>query len=102
MEFGRQWQGQIVDGRFTLDQYLGGSDDKAVFLTRISGGATKAAIKLIRATACNPDAQLAAWRRAAKLSHSHLIRIFDGGRCWLASTDLVFVVTNTLTKIWPR
>ena len=106
MEFGRQWQGQIVDGRFTLDQYLGGSDDKAVFLTRISGGATKAAIKLIRATACNPDAQLAAWRRTAKLSHSHLIRIFDGGRCWLASTDLVFVVTEyadeNLAQVVPQ
>jgi TonB family protein len=93
-DFATQWQGQVVDGRFPLEQYLGGSEHQAVFLTRIPGGATKAAIKLIRATACNPDAQLAAWRRAAKLSHPHLIRIFDGGRCWLASTDLVFVVTE--------
>jgi TonB family protein len=93
-DFATQWQGQVVDGRFPLEQYLGGSEQQAVFLTRIPGGATKAAIKLIRATACNPDAQLAAWRRAAKLSHPHLIRIFDGGRCWLVSTDLVFVVTE--------
>jgi TonB family protein len=93
-DFATQWQGQVVDGRFPLEQYLGGSEHQAVFLTRIPGGATKAAIKLVRATACNPDAQLAAWRRAAKLSHPHLIRIFDGGRCWLASTDLVFVVTE--------
>jgi TonB family protein len=106
MEFGRQWQGQIVDGRFPLDQYLGGSDDKAVFLTRISGGATKAAIKLVRAAACNPDAQLAAWRRAAKLSHANLIRVFDGGRCWLAGTDLLFVVTEyaeeNLAQVVPQ
>jgi len=94
MEFGRQWQGQMVDGRFPLDQYLGGSDDKAVFLTRISGGATKAAIKLVRASACDPEAQLTAWRRATKLSHPNLIRIFDGGRCWLAGNDLLFVVTE--------
>lgn len=94
MEFGRQYQGQTVDGRFLLDQYLGGSDNKAVFLTRISGGATKAAIKLIRANACNPEAQLAVWRAAAKLSHPNLIRIFDGGRCWLAGNDLLFVVTE--------
>jgi len=94
VDFAAQWQGQVVDGRFPLEEYLGGSDQQAVFLTRIPGGATKAAIKLIRATACNPDAQLATWRRAAKLSHPHLIRIFDGGRCWLASTDLVFVVTE--------
>ena len=94
MEFGRQWQGQMVDGRFPLDQYLGGSEDKAVFLTKVSGGATKAAIKLVRANACDPDAQLTAWRRAAKLSHPNLIRIFDGGRCWLAGNDLLFVVTE--------
>jgi eukaryotic-like serine/threonine-protein kinase len=106
MEFGRQWQGQIVDGRFPLDQYLGGSDDKAVFLTRISGGATKAAIKLVRAAACNPDAQLAGWRRAAKLSHANLIRVFDGGRCWLAGSDLLFVVTEyaeeNLAQVVPQ
>jgi TonB family protein len=94
VDFATQWQGQVVDGRFPLEQHLGGSEHQAVFLTRIPGGATKAAIKLIRATKCNADAQLAAWRRAAKLSHPHLIRIFDGGRCWLASTDLVFVVTE--------
>lgn len=94
MEFGTQWQGQMVDGRFPLDQYLGGSEDKAVFLTKISGGATKAAIKLLRVSACDPDTQLAAWRRAAKLSHPNLIRIFDGGRCWLAGNDLLFVVTE--------
>ena len=94
MEFGRQWQGQMVDGRFPLDQYLGGSEDKAVFLTKVSGGATRAAIKLVRASACDPDAQLTAWRRATKLSHPNLIRIFDGGRCWLAGNDLLFVVTE--------
>ena len=105
-DFAAQWQGQVVDGRFPLEQYLGGSEQQAVFLTRIPGGAAKAAIKLIRATACNPDAQLAAWRRAAKLSHPHLIRIFDGGRCWLASTDLIFVVTEyadeNLAQVVPQ
>jgi TonB family protein len=105
-DFAAQWQGQVVDGRFPLEQYLGGSEQQAVFLTRVPGGATKAAIKLIRATACNPDAQVAAWRRAAKLSHPHLIRIFDGGRCWLASTDLVFVVTEyaeeNLAQVVPQ
>ncbi|HEY4052988.1 MAG TPA: TonB family protein [Terriglobales bacterium] len=105
-DFAAQWQGQVVDGRFPLEQYLGGSEQQAVFLTRVPGGATKAAIKLIRATACNPDAQVAAWRRAAKLSHPHLIRIFDGGRCWLASADLVFVVTEyaeeNLAQVVPQ
>jgi TonB family protein len=106
MEFGRQWQGQMVDGRFPLDQYLGGSEDKAVFLTKISGGATKAAIKLVRAGTCDADAQLTAWRRATKLSHPNLVRIFDGGRCWLGGSDLLFVVTEfaeeSLGQVLPQ
>ena len=106
MELGKQWQGQLVDGRFPLEQYIGGSDTHAVFLTRISGGATKAAIKLVLAGASDPDAQLAAWRRAARLSHPNLIRIFDGGRCWLNSNDLLFVVTEfadeNLAQVVPQ
>jgi TonB family protein len=106
MELGKQWQGQLVDGRFPLEQYLGGSDEHAVFLTRISGGATKAVIKLVLAGASDPDAQLAAWRRAAKLSHPNLIRIFDGGRCWLNGSDLIFVVTEfadeNLAQVVPQ
>lgn len=94
MEFGKQWQGQLVDGRFPLEQYLGGSDDDAVFLTRISGGGTKAAIKLVRAAARDADAQLTAWRRSAKLSHPNMLRILDGGRCWLSGNDLLFVVSE--------
>lgn len=92
VEFARQWQGQIVDGRFPLEQYLGGSDHDAVFLTRI--GNAKAAIRLVRASACDPEARLAAWNLACKLSHPHLIRIFECGRCWLAGNDLLFVVSE--------
>ena len=94
IEFAAQWQGQVVDGRFPLDQYLGGSECQAVFLTRMPGSSGRAAIKLIRANACNPEAQLAAWRRVARLSHPNLIRILDCGRCWLAGNDLVFVITE--------
>ena len=103
---GVSWVGQAVEGRFPLHKYLGGSATRAVFLTQIEGAEAKAVIKLVLANSCDADAQLALWRNAAKLSHPHLIRILDGGRCWLAGQDLIFVVTEyaeeNLGEVLPR
>lgn len=103
---GASWTGQTVDGRFPLQKYLGGSATCAVFLTQIQGAEAKAVIKLILANTCDPDAQLAVWRNTGKLSHPHLIRILDGGRCWLAGNELIFVVTEyaeeNLGEVLPR
>src|SRR5579864_2432019 len=105
--FGTSWVGQSVDGRFPLQKYLGGSSTAAVFLTNIADTPeAKAVIKLVLASSCDPEAQLALWRRAAKLSHPNLIRILDGGRCWLAGNDLIFVVMEyaeeNLGEVLPR
>jgi len=105
--FGTSWIGQRVDGRFPLQKYLGGSSTAAVFLTNIADTPeAKAVIKLVLASSCDPEAQLALWRRAAKLSHPNLIRILDGGRCWLAGNDLIFVVMEyaeeNLGEVLPR
>jgi TonB family protein len=94
-QFGEQWVGQSLDGRFPLYRYLGGSDTSAVFLTQIgSDPDAKAVIKLVLASSCDSDAQLGLWRRAGKLSHPNLIRILDGGRCWLAGNELIFLVSE--------
>lgn len=94
VDFGKQWQGQTVGGHFPLEQYLGGSDSSAVFLTRLQGPAkTKAAIKLMPS---GPDAEdrLADWRRAAQLSHPHLIRVFECGRGKISGKELLYVVSE--------
>lgn len=105
--FGTNWVGQSVDGRFPLEKYLGGSRHTAVFLTQIGGPeGARAAIKLVLANSCDADAQLALWRGAVRLSHPNLIRILDGGRCWLAGNDLIFVVMEyaeeNLGEVLPR
>jgi len=33
----RQCEGQVIDNRFRLQRYLGGTDDSAVFLTQLAG-----------------------------------------------------------------
>ena len=87
------WEGQVVDGRFPLRQYLGGSDHSAVFLTGYGEGEPqKAAIKLIPADPASADLQLSRWKHAAQLFHPHLLRLFEMGRCEIEGTALLYLV----------
>jgi len=91
VELGKNWAGKVVDEKFPLRQRLGGSDHSAVFLTERAGGA-KAAIKLIPAQNWDADAQLARWASIARVSHPHLLRLFESGRCLIDGTRLLYVV----------
>ena len=103
----KQYEGQVVDGKFHLRQYLGSSDHSAVFLTEPAPpGAQRAAIKFISADPPNSDRQILRWQQTAKLSHPHLIQILQTGRCHLGGRDLLFVVTEfaeeNLSQILPH
>lgn len=94
------WTGRVVDGRFTLIQWLGGSELGAVFLTELPGdGSRKAAIKLIPADAADAEARLAGWAAAATLSHPHLMRIYHCGRCQIGAVPLIYAVTEYADEI---
>ena len=89
----KQFEGHLVNEEFHLRQYLGGSSDKAVFLSGHGEGRLQtAAIKLIRANRRNAELQLSRWRLAANLTHPHLIQLFQAGRCQLGNTELLYVV----------
>jgi TonB family protein len=88
----KRWQGQVVDGKFPLRRYLGGSEYSAVFLTERGEPAQRVAIKFIQVDDAEADAQLSRWKRAAELSHPHLLRVFDSGRCRLGDFDLLYAV----------
>jgi TonB family protein len=100
--------GQLIDGKFPLLQYLGGSEHSGVFLTeRQEGGKVQqAAIKLTPASPDCGERQLARWRRAAKLSHRHLIRLFEMGHCELGGAALLYVLMEyadeNVAKVLPR
>jgi TonB family protein len=103
----KQWEGQIVDGRFPLRQYLGGSDHSAVFLTEHGeGDRVKAAIKLIPADPANAEIQLSRWKHAAQLFHPHLLRLFEMGHCELDHVALLYLVmeyaAENLSQILPQ
>jgi TonB family protein len=90
----KQQEGQIVDGRYRLVLYLGGSDHSAVFLTELPSTRERAAIKLIGSDPAEADSQLSRLRRAAKLSHPHLARILESGQAQIGSAHVVYLVTE--------
>jgi TonB family protein len=103
----RQWEGQVVNGSFPLRKYLGGSDHSAVFLTERRGREPqKAAIKLIAVDPANTAVQLARWEFAAKLSHPHLLRLFESGSCQIDNVVLLYLVMEyaeeSLAQILPQ
>ena len=85
-------EGRVIEGKFPLQQRLGGSDHSAVFLTERSGEPHKAAIKLIPSGDIDESSRLSRWADAAKLSHPHLIRLFESGRCEVDGTRFLYVV----------
>ncbi len=90
----KQQEGQIVDGRYRLVLYLGGSDHSAVFLTELPNTRERAAIKLIGSDPTEADSQLSRLRRAAKLSHPHLARILESGQAQIGSAHVIYLVTE--------
>jgi TonB family protein len=102
----KSWEGQVLNGEFHLRQYLGASEHSAVFLTEHrEQRLQKAAIKLIPADPRYPELQFSQWRLAAKLSHPHLIRLFQMGRCQLSNTELLYLVMeyadDDLSQVLP-
>src|ERR1039458_2107905 len=101
------WVGRVIDGRFTLLQWLGGSGRGDVFLTELQGHPLqKAAIKLIPADETDAEAHIASWAVTTTLSHPHLMLLFHTGQCEIDSAPLLYVVTEyakeVLSQILPE
>ena len=82
----KDWEGRVINEQYPLERFLGSGEQSAAFFTE------NATIKLVATDAENVEAQLSRWERAARLSHPHLIRLFDGGVCRPESDGLLYVV----------
>src|SRR5215469_1279425 len=103
----KSWEGRVVDGKFSLRRYLGGSDHSAVFLTETPGPKpADAAIKLIDPRGKELERELSRLRETATLSHPHLMRTLETGRAQIDGTQVLYVVMecadDDLGQILPQ
>ena len=104
----KSWEGRQVDGKFTLRQWLGGSDHSAVFLTETAGTPPqKAAIKLMPCEIGSAaEAQVRSLQAKTGLHHRNLLQTFDAGRTQIDGECVVYVVTefadDNLGQILPE
>ncbi len=95
-----EWIGRVVDERFPLLAWLGGSDHSAVYRTELAGDPSqKAAIKLMQVDDEDADACIAGWTAAKTLAHPHLTRLMHTGRCQIDGQPLVYAVTEYADEI---
>jgi TonB family protein len=96
-------QGRVIDARFSLLRWVGGTEEGSVYLTEFEG--THAAIKLVPAASAGAEARLAGWTAAANLNHPHLTRVFHAGRAVLDADEVIYCVSEhadeVLSEILP-
>jgi serine/threonine protein kinase len=94
-DWAREWERRIVNGVYPLRRFLGRSNHSVVFLTECKAqNLAEAAIKILPANPALTEAQLEHWRTVAALSHPHLIRLLDAGRCQLGGHNFLFIVMD--------
>ncbi len=86
----KPWEGELADGKFPLERYLGGSEGSAVFLTRFAS--KRAAIKLLLAGQERAGGLVEGWNRTGTLHHPHLVRILAVGTWAPAGMPLAYLV----------
>jgi TonB family protein len=101
-----KWESLVINGIYPLRRFLSRSNHSVVFLTDATGDYPNAAIKLIPADPTLAEARLARWRIVIALSHPHLLRLLDAGRCQLGGHQFLFVVMEhaeqTLAQLLPQ
>jgi TonB family protein len=106
IEVQKHLQGHVLDGRYPLIEFLGGTQHSSVFRTEHNDAPNRqAAIKLISAPAGSSGAQITRWRLASRFSHPALLRIYQMGRCELEGRPMLYVVMEcaeeNLAEILP-
>jgi TonB family protein len=87
----RDWkdcEGQLLDAKYPLEQYIGGDETSALFYS----GVMRAAIRIRRADAAQRAALLAHWDRVKLLRHPYLQEIEAAGASVLAGEPVAYLV----------
>jgi len=86
----KDWEGRTIDGKFRLENYLGGSNASGVFRTEAEGA--PAAIRVVPVGAADGEKQLQRWKETSELRLPNLVRILAMGLARVAGREVVYVV----------
>jgi TonB family protein len=93
----KSWEGDLVDGDFPLEQFLGAGEKSGTFRTRLpspDSAIKDAAIKLVPAGGAQAERLLERWSQASALLHPNLIKIVRTGTWEKGGLPLAYVVTE--------
>jgi eukaryotic-like serine/threonine-protein kinase len=103
----KRWEGQVIDHKYQLRQFLGSTDHSTVFCAEFRAPELRnAAVKFLAADLPHSEQVLAGWKQAQELSHPHLLAIYSVGRCRIEDMDLIYVASEyadeNLSEILPQ
>ena len=103
----KKLEGQSVEGKFALLEYVGAGERSGVFRTDHPGApGMKAALKILPAEAATAESQLARWKHAEKFAHASLLKIYESGAAQLGDQKFIYVVEEfaeeDLSQILPE
>ncbi|HYA62281.1 MAG TPA: TonB family protein [Candidatus Sulfotelmatobacter sp.] len=106
-EIWKQWEGQVVDHKYQLREYLGSTDHSVVFYAEYRDPEPcKAAVKFVPGNLPHAEELLADWKRAAQLNHPNLLRIYATGRYKVEDTEVLYAAMEyaeeNLGQILPQ
>src|SRR5262249_51768423 len=101
----QRWEGVVLAGIYTLNEWLGGDEGTAIFQASINEGG-RAVIKLVTAAALGGIPPLDLWHRIRQLRHPNLVELLDYGAATLDGEPAFFAVfeipDDTLTSALSR
>jgi len=86
----RDCEGQLLDGRYPLERYVGGDEKNALFLI----GSASATVRIRRADAAHAAALAARWNRTKLLSHPHILKTNEAGVSVMAGDTVAYLVVE--------
>jgi TonB family protein len=101
----RNWVGQQIDHRLTLQDWLGTTPLGDIFRTELPEG-KPAAVLIASADDENATPLLHNWQTAAALNHPHLLHVFEAARAHIEDSPVIYAVTElpeeALDQILPE
>jgi eukaryotic-like serine/threonine-protein kinase len=74
------WEGVSLSGNYTLERWLDGDDNVAVFETSPGSDGRRAVVKLVPEAVVDGNRLLDLWQRTRQLRHPNLVELFEYGR----------------------